>query len=536
MDYNVHHPHPFNARIRLGCILLLLLTGIAHGEETQLISHFDSEVARFTQLAESGISECQIEAAQGLYYLGNHHGEAVLLAVLKSKVPTVRLQVVKALSVCGGRNSIRPLINRLSDSDWEVRVNATDALARMTAQPPFENRAAGIAWLDGSTWEEKEAALLQQLAAPDTSLALAALKAQRFIGSSASELAVAQRGAQLGRPGITLALKALERIGTKQAIPGLVAACPAYPDAAWALAEIGGPEAETALLAVLPRYADARIDYMVNLDRLGSTKCRPHIPLLLRCFGLVIYRGRTDDLQFQPTAFQNVAANLILRTGDSQQVVDLILAQCEGTRRDEDTPHHLRKILSDMQPELAPGFIRNDGTTVAQPLAAMPHIIRDQRFVPRLIKLLDHPAYIVRIYAAESLATLKAQAAVEPIVQILNTPYPFPDPTSQVSGKHFDRSKFVRWRGYICIALGKLGGEQARLALEELATADDSYRDIRYGSTVGLRFLCSAQSLPVLETIAENDIIWEIRHEATQAIQDIEIQRRLAATSKQESE
>jgi HEAT repeat protein len=250
--------------------------------------------------------------------------------------------------------------------------------------------------------------------------------------------------------------------------------------------------------------------------------------MLLQCFGLVIFRSRTDDLQFEPTAFQRAAANLILRTGESQQLVDLILAQCEGTRRDEDTPEHLRKILADMQPELAPGFIRNDGLTVAQPLAALPHIIRDKQFVPRLINLLDHPAYIVRIYSAEALAALGAQEAVESILRVANTPYPFPDPTSQASGKHFDRSKFVRWRGYVCIALGKLGGEPARIGLEKLATADQSYRDIRYGSTVGLRFLGSPESIPALKQIADNDIIREIRNEATRAIADIQIAQQLA--------
>ena len=538
MEYDVNPHRPFATRLCLGCVFLFLLGGIAtaRAEDSQLVSYFDSEIARFARLAASGIPECQVEAAQGLYYLGNHRGEAILLTLIESDSPVVRLHVVKALGVCGGRDSIQPLVDCLDDSDWEVQVNAKDALERMTAQPPFDDRAAGIAWLEGSTWEEKEAALLEQLTDPDAALAIAALRAFRFIGSSASEQAVALRGVQLGRPGVTLALKVLERIGTQKAIPGLVAACPAFPDAAWALAEIGGPAVEPALLTALARYRDSRIDYMVNLNRLGSTKCGPHIPLLLRCFGLVIFRSRTDDLQFEPTAFQRVAANLIQRTGESQRVVDLILAQCEGTRRDEDTPGHLRKILADMQPELAPGFVRNDGLTVTQPLAAMPHIIRDKRFVPRLIKLLDHPAYVVRIYAAESLAALAAQEGVEPILRVINAPYPFPDPTSQVSGKHFGRSKFVRWRGYVCIALGKLGGERARLALEQLATADSSYRDIRYGSTVGLRFLRSPRSLPVLEQIAENDIIREVRNEASQAIEDIEIAQRLAAISKNESE
>jgi hypothetical protein len=38
-------------------------------------------------LAGSDIQECQIEAAQGLYYLGNHRGEAILLPLLQSDSP-----------------------------------------------------------------------------------------------------------------------------------------------------------------------------------------------------------------------------------------------------------------------------------------------------------------------------------------------------------------------------------------------------------------------------------------------------------------
>lgn len=510
------------------CLTTLVLAHAVAADGVQPVSYFDSELARFATLAASGIPDCQVEAAQGLYYLGNHRGEGLLLPLIDSDSPVVRLHAVKALGICGGSDSLRPLVERLDDPDWEVRANAKDVLEQMTGQPPFANKDSAIAWLETSSWEDKEATLLKQLADPDEDKALAALKALRFIGSPNAEEAVAKRGAQLGRPGVTLATKALERIGTKKSIPALVAACPAYPDAAWALAEIGGPEAETALLKALPRWNDRRVDYMINLDRLGSTKCGPHIPMLLRCFGLVIYRSRTDDLQFKPTAFQRAAANLILRTGESQKVVDLILAQCEGTRRDQDTPENLRKILAEMQPELAPGFVRNDGLTVAQPLAAMPHIIRDKQFVPRLIKLLDHPAYIVRIYAAEALATLKAPEAVEPVLRVASTPYPFPDPTSQASGKHFARSKFVRWRGYVCIALGKLGGEKARVGLERLATDEDSYRDIRYGSTVGLRFVGSPKSLPVLKQIAQNDIIREIRNEAQRAVDNIHIAQQLA--------
>ncbi|NQT16998.1 MAG: HEAT repeat domain-containing protein, partial [Planctomycetes bacterium] len=342
--------------------------------------------------------------------------------------------------------------------------------------------------------------------------------------------AVLQPKPELGGAGLRLAVRTLERIGTEKSVPGLTALSKNLPSASWALVEIAGAAAEPALLEAMPRWRASRLDYLVNLDRVGSTNCGPHLPILLQAFGLVIYRSRTDDLQFQPTAFQRAAGNLILRTGRAQQVVDLILAECEGTRREEETPPELRAILANMKKELAPGFVRSDGTTVAQPLAALPHIITDRRFIPRLIALLEHPAYIVRIYSAEGLAALEAEEAVEPILNVLRTPYPFPDPTSQASGKHFDRSRFVRWRGYVAIALGKLGGEAARQGLETLAADPASYRDIRYGSVVGLRFLGSAKSLSVLEQVAAEDIIREVRMEALAAVEEIQLAEQLASS------
>ena len=228
-----------------------------------------------------------------------------------------------------------------------------------------------------------------------------------------------------------------------------------------------------------------------------------------------------------------MAANLVLRSGESQQVVHLVLAECENNRSVDQTPPHLRTVLANMKKELAAGFVRNDSGTVALPLAALPHIIRERSYAPRLIALLDHPAYIVRIYAAECLAALRAPEGVEPILRVIRTPYDFPDSTRQVSGKHFDRSKYVRWRGYLPIALGKLGGEKAREALEQLALDEKAYRDTRYGAVVGLRFLASPESLPALEKVAGDDIIREIRIEAHSAIRRIELTERLAADRQQ---
>lgn len=383
--------------------------------ETTISSFFEEEIARFTRLAESDIAEYQIEAAQGFYYLEHHRAEPVLLKLIDHPDPAVRLQVVKALGVCGRRESVEALIRALADPDWEVRINAEDALERMTADNAISDRREGTIWLGRSSWEEKEAELVRQLTDQNADRALAALVALRYVGTSTSEDAVLANGPRTGRDAPTPTVKTLERIGTQKSLPGLIALCPAIPAASWALAEIGGEGAEDVLLASLARWRSYRLDYMLNLDRIGSTKCREHTPMMLRAFGLVIYRGQTDDLQFGATAYQRAAGNLILRTGRAQEIVDLILAECENSRNDEQTPPILRQTLADMRPELAPGFVRNDGGTVAQPLAALPHIIRDQRFVPRLVSLLHHPAYIVRIYAAESLAALGAEEGVKPI-------------------------------------------------------------------------------------------------------------------------
>ena len=497
------------------------------------MSFFDEEVERFTRLAASGIAEFEIEAAQGFYHLKHPSGEDALVPLATSRSADVRLQAVKALGTCGGRRSVEVLIDSLADTDWEVREAAGDALERMTAESPFHDRPAALAWLKASSWSEKEAALVRRLGGADVLEALEALEALRYVGSPAVEDAILLRLPKLGPDGFRLAVGTLERVGTTKSLPALVALVNHLPDASWALAEIGGPEAEQALFNAMLRWRNTRLDCMLNLDRLGSTKCGPYTPMLLQTFGLVIYRSRTDELQFGPTAFQRVAANLVLRSGDSQKIVHLVLAECENNRSVEETPPHLRTMLANMKTELASGFVRNDSGTVALPLAALPHIIRERRFVPRLIGLLDHPAYIVRIYAAECLASLKAHEGVAPILRVIRTPYDFPDSTRQVSGKHFDHSKYVRWRGYLPIALGKLGGHEAREALEQLALDEKTYRDTRYGAVVGLRFLASPESLPALEKVARDDIIREIRMEAHSAIRQIELTGRLAADQQQ---
>lgn len=488
---------------------------------------FDEEVARFHALSKSPLAELRAEAAQGFGLMRHHAGEGALLSLARDPDAVVRSLAIEALGHCGMRPGVEALAVIAATGPFEERRLARIALEPMTgASFPPDKPDAYRAWLAADGWDAKEDRLLAAIEGTDGPARLRALIALRFIGSPRAEDRLLARAQ--GQPGfngqeLRHAVRALERIGSARAVPGLAALADRFPDTAWALGQIGGPGAEAALQRSLARFGSRRLDATVNLDRIGSTQCAVHIPMLIRSFGFAIYRSDTDDLHRPPHAAQRAAANLILRSGESQRVVDLVLKEAEGTRKDEETPERWRGVMAAMREELKPGFWRNDGRTEADPLAALPHIIRDRAFVPRLKALLRHPAFVVRIYAAECLGTLGAEETIPEILAVIREPYPFADEVQQVSGKHREMSQGVRWKGFLCMALGRLGGEAARAGLEPLATDPAAPRDVRFGAVTGLRFLASAKSLAALRTVADADIIWAIRGAAADAVKEIEL-------------
>ena len=143
--------HLLRAWLAIGCYVALMTTPLRSQEP--VVSFFDQEISRLTALAESGVVELQIEAAQGFYYLQHHRGEEILLPLVESDSPEVRLHTIKALGECGGRASIKSLIDALRDRDWEVRTQAADALERMTAAGPFNDRREWSTWFKATDWQ-----------------------------------------------------------------------------------------------------------------------------------------------------------------------------------------------------------------------------------------------------------------------------------------------------------------------------------------------------------------------------------------------
>lgn len=520
------------------CGGLLTLGAVARGspavtaqDPVALPDLVTEDVTRAMLLLSSPAPERRIEALQRLANLKWWPAEDAVLRLLDDPAASVRRETVLALGRLGTGRSVPHLIRLLADPAWEIRQNAWLELGSLTAQSfAADQRRAWETWWDEGNEPALASALLASLragaAAPPRRPALRAL---RHLATSALESNLLEYVSTPLQPPLTpeewtFVADTLDRIGTARSIP-VLARMPGDA-AAWALGRLGGPEAEQALLR-RPRT----LAVWLNLDRLHSTRCGPEIPSLIANMGLITYRGQPDDLTNpEPQPIQRAAAHLILRSGQAPLLVELLLRELEATMRPPLTnppgpaiPPAWTAMLQQMREELKPGFVRGDGVTTSQPLVALSLVATNRALTPRLLLLLRHPAFVPRVYVALLLGRLHATEALPDLLRLVREGYPFSDATALASGKHFDQSQTVRWRGFLCFALGRLGGEEARRALEGFAADPLQPRDVRYGAVIGLRFLASPQSLPVLRQVAERDLIWMVRAEAQDAVTDLQI-------------
>ena len=489
------------------------------------------DVEHFSRLLGSPMSERRVEGIQGLSYLKYWPAEEALIRLLDDSSDPVRREAVLALCRLGTIKSVPRLIALLDNASWEVQQNAWHGLRQITAQKFPAKKSPWEQWWRSSSVVEKQNALLATLKPMTNAIGSSRHDALRALlhhaPTSAEETFIdwlrASRTPPLDADERSFVAETLERIGTAKAVS--VLAAERSDAAAWALGRIGGTEAEQALLDFPKTLAT-----LLALDRVHSTNCL-FIPYLVNCFGLVTYRGQPDDLMNEDAQpIQRVAANLILRSGQAPLLMELVLQELEDSMNPPlahgpcpQAPARWTKMLTAMRGELKPGFVRGDGLTTSQPLTAFYQIANDPALAPRLLSLLRHPAFVPRIYVAMTLGKLHAQEAVPAIVDIIREGYSFSDSTALASGKHFDQSQVVRWRGFLCMALGRLGGSSARQALEQLATDAKQPRDVRYSSVVGLRFIGSSKSLPALERAANDDIVWMVRDEARRTANSIQI-------------
>jgi len=505
-----------------GLAAVLCLTVALPTLAADAVDVFTQDFERFARLTASSEAELRLEGVIGFEWLRHFSAESYLTKLANDPAPEVRREVAYALSRVGRRASIPVLFGLLADGDPNVRQQAALSLKILTQT---DDPALGGQWAtDPDAYEQ---ALIEGLASPDTAQRIRSLKGLLCFGAEHAEQPVlvfvtsgnpAPDGYQL-----QLAASVLERVGGPASLPWLCGAAEWLTSAAWALGQIGGPAAEEALLKGLTRNGVWDQSWAANLDRLRSTRCGPLVPMLVGSYGCITYRGQPEDLTYDPTPLQRLCTNLVIRSGRAPEVVEFVLREMEGHCVDDEITEDLRPAMVALRQELMPGFVRNDGLTTSQPMCAMSQLVSDRTLAPRLIPLLQHPAFVARVYAAVALGRLGAVEAVPAITEVIHQGYPFADAVTAVSGKHFQDSQTVRWKGFLCMALGRIGGEDARLVLERMATDPDEYRDIRYGAVVGLGFIGSPESLPALRKVAADDIIWCTQVEARDVAHRIEL-------------
>lgn len=524
-------------RHHLLCVLAGVLPVCAQVAVDDLPDVLSEEISRFQQLVSSAVLERRIEGIQGASHLRLQSFEPELLPILESREPELRREAVQALVHCGTVRSVPALIARVADTDWATREHARIALQLMTAQVDLPGQIqAWQTWWDLSTLGAKQQRLLSLLSVPDVLQRISAARALRCLATEDMEediLAALKGGAPIGGKERKHLTEALDRIGAAASMPYfLERAAVGDAAAAWALGRRGGAEAEEALLKGVRR--NRGLDLLLNLDRLKTRKCAPFLPALCRNFITVIRAGYAEDIRYRPAPMRRVSANLIRRSGKGSMLVELILSEMEGKPKGDQIPQNLKPLFVDLRKVLKPEFVREGFSGCDALLGVLPDVADDPALTPRLLPLLRSDILLVRVYAGLTLGRLQAQEAVEPIVSIVRDGYPFSDSTAAASGKHTSsfvqvdgkrqrQSQTVRWLGYLCVALGDIGGDRSRRALESFALDSASPRDVRYGSVVALSRLGSPAALPALRRVARDDIIWLIRDTAERAIADIEL-------------
>ena len=524
------------------CILLVLSTAtpLMASDAVQIPDVLSEEIAKFHDLVSSRAPQYRIEAAQIAHQLRLQTFEPGLMGLLKDEDAVVRREAVQALVSCGSSQCVPSLIALLDDPDWGVREHAQMALRQMTGQvSDWRTTAEWERWWNGTTLDEKQGLLLKDLASPDAEARERAARALRCLATPALEDKIlkllADANAVQGKER-TFLTETLDRIGGPKSVPYFLEKAGAGDGAAaWALGQRGGKAAEEALLKGFQR--NRSMDFMLNLDRLHSAQCGPHLRFLCGNFHSVIHAGKGEDIRYPVSPLRRVSANLIRRSGKGPMLVDLIVSELEGKPKEEAIPEDLKPMFCELRKILTPEFIREGFSQCDPLLGALYDVADDPAIASRLIPLLRSKCLLTRIYAALTLGRLRSKEAVVPIVEVIKEGYTFSDVTSATSAKHTGtfvevegrkerQSQTVRWLGYFCVALGEIGTDEARKGLQVLATAPESPRDVRYGSVVALGAIGSPQSLPVLRTVADKDIIWIIRDTAKRTILDIEISQK----------
>ncbi|MCP3915952.1 MAG: hypothetical protein GY711_10390 [bacterium] len=151
------------------------------GSAEEVTGPYERQIRERRSRLRSTSAHARARAAEALGFLRAYAAEAELVRGLTDPSPLVRRQVALALAWCGGRDSVRPLIDALDDVDPTTRQAAHTALTNLTGMEfPFDAAAseetrtsqcnAWREWWKTAADGEPPAEVLQLLASRDDRL------------------------------------------------------------------------------------------------------------------------------------------------------------------------------------------------------------------------------------------------------------------------------------------------------------------------------------------------------------------------------
>ncbi|MDR3108781.1 MAG: HEAT repeat domain-containing protein, partial [Planctomycetaceae bacterium] len=256
---------------------------------------FDNEMrAKIAVLQNGGQSE-RARAAEALGYMRAYKAENALIAALSDDVAEVRRSAALSLAWCGSRVALKPLLQKLDDTDWTVRQSAGTALENLTGMAFLFDALSNPAvrkqavtqwenWINALPDKKIPDDVLQLLRSSDHCKAARGLRAAGALGLNAATVKLLTETLETWKKNsneedsdakirVQTALRALGRSDVSEAFPVL---CDFLRNPQWtryaadALGDFGGDDAAAVLMGVFPQHARQLTDENLSGERISK--------------------------------------------------------------------------------------------------------------------------------------------------------------------------------------------------------------------------------------------------------------------------
>ncbi len=558
---------------RAFCVIQIITGAICAAGE---MNPYDSQVADKTEQLKTGTSKERALAAEALGYLRAYSSADALAEALGDDSAEVRREAATALAWCGARSEVAPLLDLLDDSDWVVRQAAWVALTNLTGMEwPYdalgedgERRGQVDVW---RKWWEKAskkfpcADIIQLVSTKDDEKRLRGVRALGALGGEgATEIILEVLGPfrhrdydtvnRLQKHLVQSCVRSLGRLRGGEAFGVLIDLLKTEGWARYAadaLGDFGSPKAIIPLTQGYPKFArDLTIDRLEGpeicpeddsfhgdntQDKMHETPFaiisalarlsfdNPDDVAALRKITPIIVGNLPSD--WDSGVFYDLMAEQLI-TAYLVGKAELREAVCEAAF--ESAANSSKWVYWESKPVTYKGLTHREVFAqlavwmfgdVPDMAAWLTTFCRDERYVPRLIELLEHDNGWVRINAAKALMFIGDRRAVEPIATLLMASKTEAEWGFSGALEHSEYDDPTpRWREAFIRALGRLGAKEYDGLLISILGDGRNVIDIQHAAALALDELGSSDALTALRYAEVNHPFHSVRMVAREAI------------------